>query len=131
MIYIGSFEVIVFESIYNKCINSLIEENIVFIDGRLSIREDEPTKIIASNIREIVPDGDFYKKVVVDITNFSDEKKQALRNFIRTYSKNNNSKTEFYVKVDKEERNCGKIYMDEEIKCRLYMTFGEENIGID
>ena len=122
MIYIGSFEVIVFESIYNKCINSLIEENIVFIDGRLSIREDEPTKIIASNIREIVPDGDFYKKVVVDITNFSDEKKQALRNFI---------KTEFYVKVDKEERNCGKIYMDEEIKGRLYMTFGEENIGID
>ena len=127
--YIGSFEVIVFESIYNKCIDSLIEENIVYVDGRLSIREDEPTKIIASNIKEII-DSSYYKKVVVDINDFSEEKKEALRNFIRTYSKTQNLTTEFYVKVDGEEKSCGKIYMDGEIKNRLYLTFGEENIEI-
>ena len=122
---------IVFESVYNKCINSLIEENIVYIDGRLSIREDEPTKIIASNIKEISVDDIFYKKIVVDINEFSEEKKQALRNFIRTYSKNSNLTTDFFVKVDEEEKSCGKIYMDGEIKNRLYLTFGEENIKID
>ena len=124
----GSFEVIVFESIYNRFLYVLEEEKIVYIEGRLSIREDEPTKIIASSIKEIITDLELYKKVVVDITNFSEEKKQALRNFIRIYSKNSNSETEIAVMINGEERTCGKIFMDTEIKNILYTTFGEENI---
>ena len=48
----GSTEIIVFDSCYSKAQNILLEENIVLIDGRLSIREDEPVKIIANNITE-------------------------------------------------------------------------------
>ena len=48
----GSTEIIVFDSCYSKAQNILIEENIVLIDGRLSIREDEPVKIVANNITE-------------------------------------------------------------------------------
>ena len=48
---LGSYEVIVFESVFNKCGYAIEEEKIVLIEGKLSIREDEPTKIIASNIK--------------------------------------------------------------------------------
>ena len=48
----GSTEIIVFDSCYSKAQNILLEENIVLIDGRLSIREDEAVKIIANNITE-------------------------------------------------------------------------------
>ena len=48
----GSTEIIVFDSCYSKSQNILIEDNIVLIDGRLSIREDEPVKIVANTITE-------------------------------------------------------------------------------
>lgn len=48
----GVTEVIVFDSCYSKSQNVLLEENIVLIDGRLSIREDEDVKIVANNITE-------------------------------------------------------------------------------
>ena len=48
----GSTEIIVFDSCYSKAQNILLDENIVLIDGRLSIREDEPVKIVANNITE-------------------------------------------------------------------------------
>lgn len=48
----GSVEIIVFDTCYSKSQNILLNENIVLIDGRLSIREDEPAKIVASDITE-------------------------------------------------------------------------------
>lgn len=48
----GATEVIVFDSCYSKSQNVLIEENIVLIDGRLSIREDDDVKIVANTITE-------------------------------------------------------------------------------
>lgn len=46
----GQAEVIAFENAYLSAKNSLIEENIVLIKGRLSIREEEKTSIIANEI---------------------------------------------------------------------------------
>ena len=40
----GQVEVITFDSCYSKCSSSIIEGNIVVVDGRLSIREDEDPK---------------------------------------------------------------------------------------
>ena len=48
----GSTEIIVFDSCYSKSQHILLDENIVLIDGRLSIREDEDVKIVANNISE-------------------------------------------------------------------------------
>ena len=48
----GVTEVIVFDSCYSKSQNVLLEENIVLVDGRLSIREDDDVKIVANNITE-------------------------------------------------------------------------------
>ena len=49
----GTCEVIVFESCYNKCSNLLLEESIVVIDGRVSMKEDSDVSIIANSIIDI------------------------------------------------------------------------------
>ena len=46
--------IIVFENAYIKSGKSLVEENIVIVEGRLSIREDDTTTIIANEIKNFV-----------------------------------------------------------------------------
>lgn len=50
--FYGSTELIVFDGVYQKMSHIIVEDNIILVDGRLSIREDEPVKIVASSIRE-------------------------------------------------------------------------------
>ena len=56
--FYGITEVITFDSVYMKSSYFLENDNIVVVDGRLSIREDEPVKIVASNIYEFGEDFD-------------------------------------------------------------------------
>lgn len=49
----GTVEVIVFPRIYEKFRNLLEEDKIVFLSGRMNVKEDDDVKIIADNIREI------------------------------------------------------------------------------
>jgi DNA polymerase-3 subunit alpha len=46
----GAVEVIVFSQLYEKFSSKLIEEQVVLIIGRASVREDENTKIVANEI---------------------------------------------------------------------------------
>ena len=49
----GTCEVIVFESCYNNCSNILLEESVVVIDGRISMKEDADASIIANSIVDV------------------------------------------------------------------------------
>jgi len=49
----GSLEVIVFPQMLEKYGDLLVEENAVFIDGRVSIKEEEQAKIICESVRPI------------------------------------------------------------------------------
>ena len=109
----GTVEVLVFESAYLKSSNSLIEENIVSVDGRLSIREDEETVIIANEIRNFTED-ESEKKVTFDITNLSEDKKNKLRGAIRFFKGDRNNMN-VQIKIDDEIRNCGQIFYNKEI----------------
>ena len=85
----GATEVIVFENCYQNCSNILMEDNIVLVDGRLSIREDEDIKIVAKEIKEF---GEQKKKVLIlDITNTNDEQKEKLRGAIKYFSGERNN----------------------------------------
>ena len=77
----GQIEIIAFENVYMSSQNNLIEENIVFIEGRLSIREDEATKIVASKISNF--EDKKPKTLHLNITNISEEetKKPPLPKF--------------------------------------------------
>lgn len=49
----GSFEVIVFYTVYEKYVNLLDEGKAILIRGRLSVREDEPIKVIAEEFFDL------------------------------------------------------------------------------
>ena len=46
----GVTEIIVFDSCYNRSSSELLVDNIVLVEGRLSIREDDDVKIVANTI---------------------------------------------------------------------------------
>ena len=147
----GSTEIIVFDSCFSKAQHMLLEENIVLIDGRLSIREDEPVKIVANNITEFnenvtnqylknnnnmvesVTNGDKQKikpkLLTINITNISEEQKDKLRGAIRFFSGDRNN---IAVSVQDGEKilPCGAIYLTQEILNAFKEIVGEENIKI-
>ena len=49
----GSIEVLIFPKMLQKYANILREDNIIYIKGRLSVKEDEDPKLIAGDIKEL------------------------------------------------------------------------------
>ena len=93
----GSMEVIVFENCYQKAINYLMEDNIVLVEGRLSIKEEEQNfTIIASNISSNLSANNenitnSQKVLDIDITNLTDKQKDKLRGALKFFSGDKNN----------------------------------------
>ncbi len=97
----GSCEVIVFDSCYGRASNILFDENIVIVEGKLSIREDEDIKIVANSIRELKEENMRYeelpkennrpKMLSLDITGIDEETKVKLRGAIRFFGGDKNN----------------------------------------
>ncbi len=108
----GTAEIIVFENVYINAGKSLVEENIVMIEGRLSVREDDTTTIIASDIKDF---GEQKQKVfTLDITNASEEQKEKLRGLIRYFNGDKNNMN-VQIKIGEDIKPCGQIYFTEDI----------------
>ena len=113
----GSCEIMTFESAYLKFQNMLLEENIIVVNGRISIREDQDVTIIANSFKEINdvkisenPNSFVGKTLVVDIREFDENKKAKLRGAIRFFISDKNN-----LKVAVEQENgknssCGAIF---------------------
>ena len=137
--FYGNAEIIIFDSVYSKVSNFIIEDNIVFIEGRLSIREDEPVKIVASNIKEFSEELENTEKantpinkiktVNVDITNLTEEQKDRLRGAIKFFSGDRiNVRIEI---TDKEEvKPCGGIFLNDKIFEVFKNIVSPENIKL-
>lgn len=147
----GSTEIIVFDSCYSKAQNILLEENIVLIEGRLSIREDDDVKIVANNIiefnensiinnREVTNGKDPTKLVkgrepvrpkivIINITNLSEEQKAKLRGAIKFFSGDRNN-IAISVKNGDKILPCGAIYLTGEILKQFEEIVGKENIEL-
>ena len=124
----GQAEVIVFENAYMKAGKSLLEENIVVVDGRLSIREDETTTIIANEIKDF-SEQQQAKILTIDITNLSEEQKAKLRGAIKYFHGEKNN-INVQVNVNGELKPCGQIYITDEIYEVFEKIVGKENINI-
>jgi DNA polymerase-3 subunit alpha len=125
----GPTEVIVFESCYQNCSNILMEDNIVLVEGRLSIREDEDTKIVARDIKEF---GEQKKNVLIlDITNADDAQKEKLRGAIKFF---NGEKNNIQVEIINGERKdmAGGIFLNtNETLMQFKEILGDENARIE
>ena len=123
----GSTEFIVFDSCYKQCSEILVNDNIVFVEGRLSIREDEEPKIIARNIKEFT---ETKKKVFeLNVTNLDEQTKEKLKGAIYFF---NGEKNNIQIQIKNKEKvdKLGGIYMTPEILKQFQELVGEENAQI-
>lgn len=140
----GSTEIIVFDSCYSKAQNILLDENIVLIDGRLSIREDEPVKIVANSITEFNAESIINvnvqgsnrevinqkpKVLILDITNADEIQKDKLRGAIRFFSGDRNN-IAVQVNINGELKPSGAIYCNEEIVQQFKEILGNDNVEL-
>lgn len=123
----GSAEIIIFENCYQNCSNILLEDNIVLVEGRLSIREDEDTKIVAREIKELK----VAKKTVlnIDITQLQEGDRKKLRGAIKYFSGERNN-MQVQVVENNEIKPCGLIYLNEEILEEFKKLIGDDRVKI-
>ena len=129
----GNVELIVFDSVYSRCEKLLIEENIVLVEGRLSLKEDEDARIIVQNIKEF-SENDYsnnvksdIKQLIINVTNLSFEQKDKLKGAIKFFS-GERINTRLVVLNQSEYKPCGGVYLNNEILDEFINIVGKENI---
>ena len=120
----GSAEIIVFEPTYLKAQDVLVEENIVMISGRLSIREDDETKIVANKIENFGLSKP--KMLTLNITNTTEEQKAKLRGAIKFFGGEQNN-ISVAIKIGEDLKSCGAIYLTDDILKVFEGIVGKEN----
>ncbi len=123
----GQAEIILFESCYQACSQILLNDKIVLVEGRLSIREDEDTKIVANRITEFGEKKE--KKFVIDITNLEENVKDRLRGAIKFFSGDKNN-IAIFVKEKEELKPCGGIFITNEIRNQFEEIAGADRVSI-
>ncbi len=123
--FYGNIEIVVFDNTYERREQSIFEDNIVYIEGKLSIKDDGNTSIIASKITDFGQDEE--SGIIVNISNFDETQKQMLRDFIKRNRKNG-ADTDISIDLNGEIKSCGKIFVDDKLREELENTFHKENI---
>jgi DNA polymerase-3 subunit alpha len=139
--FYGSAEIIIFDSVYSKSSNFIVDDNIVMVEGRLSIREDEPVKIVASGIKEFSEDTigceekkqntniNQIKTLKIDITGLDENKKSRLRGAIKFFTGDKvNVKLE--ILDNGETKPCGAIFLNDKILEVFQEIVSENNVKL-
>ena len=138
----GVTEIIVFDSCYNRSSSELLVDNIVLVEGRLSIREDDDVKIVANTIvnfenvaknkqpQNPQPQEQKPKVLTLDIRETTEPQKARLRGAIKFFSgEKNNMRVQI---IDNEgKKPCGAIYLNNEILQEFKEILGEEKVYLE
>ena len=123
----GSCEIIVFENSYLKAQELLVEDSTVMVEGRLSIREDEATKIVANEITKFGAKGQ--RLLEINITELEEVQKEKLRGAIKFFAGDRNN---IAVKIINGENSVmsGGIYVTDEILNEFRQIVGFDNVRV-
>ncbi len=136
----GSMEIIIFESCYMKSTSALLEDNIVLVEGRLSVREDDDVKIVANNIINFtdaetvninkdnkIQEEQKPRVLTLNIIEATETQKQKLRGAIRYFTGDRNN---IRVQIVDQEgtKPCGAIYLTNEILKEFEEILDKENV---
>ena len=121
----GSAEIIIFENAYQNSANILVTDNIVLVEGRLSIREDEDIKIVAREIKKLEDANHNQKVLKINITHMDEKSKKKLRGALKFF---NGQKNNTPVQVINEEKilDCGTIFLTKDILEEIEEIMGKE-----
>ena len=138
--FYGTAEIVIFDTVYGKTSHFIVDDNIVLVEGRLSVREDEPVKIVATNVKEFTETEELdiekeqiklnsIKTLNINITNLTEDQKTRLRGAIKFFSGDKvNVKLEI---TDNEEiKPCGAIFLTDKILEVFKEIVSEENVKI-
>ena len=134
----GSMEILAFENAYQSAGSSLIEDNIVLIEGRLSIKEEEQSAtIIANKIMDFTTGGATQdssvtmgkKTIQFEITNLTEQQKDRLRGAIKFFTGDRNNMAIEIINGQRIDK-AGAIYSNEEILKEFEELIGKENVQI-
>ena len=123
----GSMEIIVFESVYNRFNSLLVEENIIMLNGRISIKDETDISIIAENISELK--GQTKKHLEINLNNLSDKQKENLKGAIRFFTGDKNNLAIYVIKGE-EKVPSGAIYCTDDILSQFEEIVGKENMEL-
>ena len=124
----GTAEILSFENTYLKSQSSLIEENIVLVKGRLSIRDGEKTTIIANEITDFAEKK--LRVLSLDISGATEETKVKLRGAIKYFNGEMNN-IRMQIKEGEKIMPCGAIYCTDEIFNVFVDILGKERVKIE
>lgn len=129
----SSVEVIVFPNLYEEKIDILSEDGIYIFSGRLSVSEEEKTKIIAENIEEVNKENDdSQKKLYIRVKDFKNNKETVnqIENIVSGYT--GNLQILYYDETTKKViiADRQKIPMENEIISKITSIAGEENVRV-
>lgn len=138
----GNIETIVFENAYQQAGTALMEENIVLVEGRLSIREEEQSVSIIAN--KIAPLGTFpngesvplgnqeipkRKQLTINITNLTEEQKDKLRGALKFFTGDRNN-TLVAIINGENKMPAGGIFVNGTTLEEIEEIVGKENVTI-
>ena len=139
----GSVELVLFPNVYERFENILNNDMVIKVSGKVSIKEDEKTKILVSTIVPIDNSNNFEEKVIEKIT-----KKIYVRipkdkldledrviGYIKDLSKEHPGECEVYIFYDGTNKmrllNKANFLSDTSlVQEKLELAFGKENVKI-
>ena len=140
----GSIEVIAFENCYQSSVNSMIEDNIVLVEGRLSIREEEENvTIIANKIQDFNfsqtnqlkkeiqenEENNIQNKILnITINILNDEQKDKLRGALKFFTGDRNN-TQVQIVSGGNISPAGGIFLNKDTIEEIEEIVGKENVN--
>ncbi len=123
----GSCEIIVFESCYNRCGSTLMEENLIVVNGRVSIKDETDVTIIANTIDELKQVKK--KHIEISIDNLSDNQKLRFKGALSYFE---GEKNNIVIHMFEKGQDIAKrpIYADNETLEEFKEIVGDENFKI-
>ena len=142
----GDIELVIFPNIYEKYLKELVDENVLRVTGKISLKEDEKPKLIVSNIlnitnindnanKKVIDSKENIKKIYIRIPKDKFDLEDRVIGYIKELSKEYHGDNEVYIFYDGTNKlrllNKKDFLVDSnEVIEKLVLAFGKENVKI-
>ena len=125
---VGTVEVVVFPKDYEKNKDMLIEDEKVFITGRVNAEDDRPSKLICESIKKF---SDIARELWIQFPDKAayQDKERRLYDILR--ESDGKDRVVIYIRSPKAMKRLSEnwtVNADRELLEKLYLEFGQENI---
>ncbi len=129
---LGNIEIILFDRIYNMYKKYIKPQNIIIVEGKVSLRDTKP-KIIVDKIEDINEYKDY--NLYIKISKERDNEKSELSKSLNKVINENKGNTKIIIYFEKENKiiklnDNFNIDFNEKCKLELYKIFGMNNVKI-